>query len=362
MRKYDLENRFVLLQEEMPSDGGSSGGGASLESKLSDAFATGNSYEDLSPEVVMPEAVTAEDSKGPELGENNTQTTSTTTTSTSNDSWIWDEVKEVIGEEFVLPEGLEKLSSKEKFNVLKEYLGSKENDDDDFIQSYKEAKKAGIESPDDFIQMQMQEKAILNADDDSLLKYSFENAVDDKGNKKYKTEEIDEYIESLNAIQKTEKAKEIRKALLEERESQISNKKQEIATQRDEALKQWDTSRQENVAKTLEKFKDVKEVGGIPFTESDLQEFAPIFDKLTQYNPQTGRLYVDDYLQSDNDRIFKMMYLLHKSDKGEISKHISDVKESIKADVLKKMNITPNIQTQTSFSNSERVPNASDFF
>jgi hypothetical protein len=199
-------------------------------------------------------------------------------------------------------------------------------------------------------------------DNDFLFSY-LSVQKDGDGKVMYTEDEINEYINKLNPIERKDKVEALKSNLRAAQQKELQAKNAEAEAKRQEAFNSWDKNRQEMIKDTVKKMSLSDNIAGIPLTQSDLEEFVPIFDKMTQFNKETGQLYMDDFLQSNNENVFTALYLLHKSKKGDIEKHLSNVKESFKESILEKTGVKPNISGGSSATASgETIPTSSSFF
>jgi hypothetical protein len=232
---------------------------------------------------------------------------------------------------------------------------------DPFIKAYNIRKQEEGFELSSFLEEERTKQTIMSLDDNTFLNAYLKSLKSEDGKIKHSDAEITEYINKLNPIEKAEKVKQLKSELQKAQDSVLTERETAIAKKQEEAFTAWETSRQKSIEETTMRMSQIKEVAGIPITESDLQEFIPKFDKLTQFNKETGRLYMDDYLQSNNDTVFKMLFLMHKAEKGEIDKHISTVKQTVKDTLFEKLGIKPNITGASSSSGGIEAPTSKAF-
>ena len=287
----------------------------------------------------------------------------------ASDMWMWNELEtraKTNGTDWTVPEVIKtgkkedgtELTQQDRFNMFVENLekNKPQTQEDSFVAAYKAAKTNQDFDMNKFLQTEQQRQAIFSADDDTFLSAHLRSVKNADGTQKHAETDIEAYVQKLNSIEKSEKAEALRGQLRQSMEQENLAKASEANAQRTKVLEDWNNSRQTMLEATITEMASVKEIAGIPLTESDMADFLPVFDKMTQYNEKTGELYMDEYLQSNNSNVFKMLYLLHKADKGEIEKHVTNVKETIKEGIFQKMGIKPNISGSNSGAGGSSAP------
>lgn len=362
-----------------PEGQGGGGGTAapSIEQSLSNAFADKASSDVSLPE---PEAIAgtgqgasvqqATESTGTGNGTEQQQTVSST-------DWLYNELSERLSNgdnKFELPEELKtgktkegkELSTKEKFDSLLKIIYDNTNfdaDDDEFTSAYKaeKASKGDKFSMDEFIQKHNDRINIMKADNPTFMTKWLQSQTKEDGSRKHSDQDITDYINKLNPIELEEKVSQL-KSSIQKANSELANKN--MGANKEEAerkFNEWDTRRKEEVNKVINSAKSWKDIGGIQLAEGDIETFSPVFEKMTSYNPQTGNLYMEDYLQSNNDNVFKALYLMHLADTGGMMKYMSDLKEDVKSKILSKTGIRPNLSSGGLNESFEKAPTASQF-
>lgn len=377
----DLVKRCLMFMVMNIDGEGSSNAGApsdSIAGTLANAFAGDSMDANLIPDPDKPSNAADNNGQGNNGGSNGTGTDGNPTPpipqNTTTDMWMWNELKtraSSVDDQWDIPKEIATgkkedgtdLSQAERFEMFTDSVMklNAPKETDDFIQAYQAAKQGENFQLNSFIQEQQQKHAILNASDDVFLEAYLRSQKTEDGKAKHSDTDISDYISKLNSIEKSEKASALKTQLQAAQNAKVqeqinSNKERETAK-----LAEWENNRQLQLTQTLKSMASIKEIAGMPITESDLAEFEPIFDKMTQFNPKTGQLYMDEYLQSNNENVFKTLYLMHKADKGEIEKHVSNVKESIKEKILNRTGIIPNHQGGSAFGNSNQVPTDKSF-
>jgi hypothetical protein len=243
------------------------------------------------------------------------------------------------------------LTADEKFDLLLQtiYKYTKVNEDDtnsddDFIKEYKEQKTKEGFNFEKFIDSKKTQDNILKLEGKDFLVNYYSNIKNEDGTSKYSKDDLEDYISKLNKIQLEKEVEQLKGNYVKTKQENITKQEQEKQQKIKQQFDNWENDRKTKVNKISKMVSSLDKIGEIPFSESDKQEFNAIFDKLTQYNDKTGNTYLSDYLQSDETRLYKMLYLAHKIDSGEMSKHFSNIGIKIKEDILDKLGIKPNIQ------------------
>jgi hypothetical protein len=293
---------------------------------------------------------------------------------TNTDNWMWDEMQKRLStteNEWSIPEEITTgkksdgtdLTQEDRFNMFVENITkvTSEENTDSFLKAYNAAKKDENFSMNKFLVEEQQKQAIFAADDDTFLQAYLRSQKDDTNRQKHSDKEIQDYIAKLNSIEKSEKVTQLKGEINLAQDARVTEQEQAYNKKQKAQFDSWENNRLQQVTDTMQRMSTMNNIAGLPITESDIMEFQGVFDKMTQFNPKTQQLYMDDYLQSNNDNVFKMLYLLHKADKGEVAKHISNVKQTTKDDILNKTGIKPNIQGSSGQYKGEVAPDSKAF-
>lgn len=390
MRKKSLFNRSILGGQRQYNGEDQGGGGAntdapSIESTLSDVFAGKANSDVIIPEPdasIDDEGNAKLDDKGQPIVKEVVDTAGKGTPSadaTATDSnWFLAEMKTRLSsaeKPWEIPteittgkkaDGTD-MTPAEKFDaILKNIYDNTtfDDDDDDFIKSYKSEKAAAGDKFDEqaFITKQNDRVNILKADNPTFMTKWLQSQKNEDGTPKHSDDQIQDYVSKLNSIELDEKVATLKSQIQEHNKQYSQKSNEEITKQREQQLQEWDTKRQAEIAKVINEVKtNVKEIGGIPVTESDIQEFQPVFERMTSLNKETGNLYMDDYLQSSNQNVFNMLYLMHKVDSGGMANYFSNYKEDVKQQLLKRASITPNISHGSEQVGAGTLPTSKSF-
>lgn len=294
------------------------------------------------------------------------------------DNFMWEQLQKKLStedEQWEIPEAIKTgkkedgtdLTPEERYemfveNAVKTVQKTENPEQDDFMKAYQVAKQDKDFNMQEFLKQEEQKNAIFSSDDNTFLQAYLKSQKTEEGKQKHSDQEINDYINKLNSIEKTEKVTALKNELKKSQQLRVQQQEEAIQAKQKEAFDSWESNRQKLVKSTIERMSSIEDIAGIPITESDIKEFQPVFDKMTQFNPKTNQLFMDDYLQSNNENVFKMLYLLNKADSGEINKYISGVKQSTKDDILNKTGIKPNVQgSSTASRGNSKVPESTDF-
>lgn len=332
--KYDFLN--FNLQE---AEGQQSMGSADDISRLT---APEGSYED---DVVDDDTDTQD--KGDDAVETR-KTVETDTPATFTPSKDWELVKDLEG--FEMPKDITAENEKE---LLKPFI----------------AKKYGIEQPVLHpLAQQIQERAASNpnlslndliteasaqfvdptkmsTDEkiafDMYAKYGEYNAESNPDG--VTQEDIDEYIKGLSKIQKNEFAKAIEQSINAYNQKVMEDNK---LAQQAAYEKQYE-GMVENINKYITKLEQdvssIDNVFGIPVNQEDHKVYLEEFKRLSIPDKATGLRGIDEILSNDVT-LYKMYLLATKFGEEKVIEQITKGRESGKAELLKKLKITPVIK------------------
>lgn len=366
-----------FCQFEEPGEGG--GGGESVKENLTKAFA-----DKLEDGVIIPEV---EEEVGIKLEGEETPAAEVTKDKDGNtikkenieqdiQDEYWAEFKERVHTEdkpYELPKEIltgkkedgTPLSKKEKFDILLDHIYKNttfDNQDDEFIKSYRVARQDKDFDFNKFINETGQKNSVLNLEGKEFMTAMLKQEKNKDGGQKYTDKDIEDYIGKLTPIELDQKANELKASYKKQNEQFLNQQKESITAKQQEEFNKWEANRKKEVEQVTKEFEKLDNIGGLPISEADRKIFNPIFDKLTQHNPETGQLFMDDYLQSDNKSLYKALYVLHKIDTDGISKYIGELKNNLKSETLKKLNIKPNILNESNQQEfGEPAPKSSDF-
>ena len=294
------------------------------------------------------------------------------------DAWAWSKLKENYSSEenpFEIPKEImtgkkedgTDLSDKERFDLLVKTVSEKSTpkqsvDEDDFIRDYKLARASENFKKDEFIKSQMQREALFQLEDKSFYEVFLASQKKEDGTAKFSEQDIKDHLSKMNAIELEERVSGLKDKIKAQVEQNRIAKQQEIEQIKTKQFEEWDTNRKSMVSKTLEEAKALQSLAGLPIGEAEIKAFEPIFDHMTSFNPETGQLHLDDYLQSKNLNVFSALYLMHQIDGGGMEKHFSNMKEDIKAKILDKTGVKPNLQSMGGGSAMGiKAPSSSEF-
>lgn len=372
----ETAKRIFIPYLGIDQDGGQGGGAPAPEEMLRNAFA-GNSVP--AEDIPTPESFSQSNDNGGaphDPQHQQAEPSNQDTPAQATDNWLWEEMNERLAtknNEWKVSDAVisgkkedgTELSRQERFEMfvqdLQKTASPNEDVQDPFIKAYNIRKQEEGFELSSFLEEERTKQTIMSLDDNTFLNAYLKSLKSEDGKVKHSDAEITEYVNKLNPIEKAEKVKQLKSELQKVQDSVLAEREAALIKKQEESFNAWETSRQKSIEETTMRMSQIKEVAGIPITESDLQEFIPKFDKLTQFNKETGRLYMDDYLQSNNDTVFKMLFLMHKAEKGEIDKHISTVKQTVKDTLFEKLGIKPNITGASSSSGGIEAPTSKAF-
>jgi len=253
-----------------------------------------------------------------------------------------------INPEFVIDEGFEKMSDKDRFNYMKENLAptiETPTSDDPFIQSYLKAKEQGI-SAGDFQQQQNITETIksLPSRDFLIQNLTQENGANEQNPNGWSKEDIEAHVDGMNRIDMDLTANKRKEDIYKSIDVENEGYK---ATQVAKVKENSETANNGPIKDTIEKlFTDMgsaKDIGGIPHTSEDQAEFKKMFTDVVSLNPETGYPRTSELL-NDDKVLYEMMYLYHKANQkgnGGLKNFLSSFKEEYKQEILDKTRLSP---------------------
>jgi hypothetical protein len=255
------------------------------------------------------------------------------------------------------------ITEDDKFEILLDTIYkntefNNQEEEDDFVKEYKTNKK----NPDFDMKKWMDSKKssldIMSLNGKDFLKTIYANQKDETGKLKYSESDIETYLNKLSAIEMDKEVTNYKYSIQQRNKDYEQQQLSQQTEKQKKELEDWDKKRNLQVQKVINEMNKVKDIGGVPITESERKEFNTVFDNLTKYNPETGTTKMQEFLQSNETNLYKMMFLLHKVDSGSMKKYISEVKEGNKEKILEKLDIKPNIQQSANngFANSFPLP------
>lgn len=252
-------------------------------------------------------------------------------------------------EDFEIPEEVITGDQTAQFNFIKDHITKSIPEvNDEFVQAYQIAKKAGI-PPDEFVSLFNKDVDDPNLSSrDYLVKhYLKNNGKSDDNPDGWTREEIEAEVDSMTKFKQDLEAKQARSEAAKAKEASNTKIIDSLKTKYQAKVEKANKKVEADVPKLFESMKDLTEIGGIPHTEEDQNEFLPIFTELIKFNPETGKPRVNDYFHNDQT-LYKALWLLHKAEKegeGSIKTYLSTFKEDYKESILKdKTKIKPSKQ------------------
>lgn len=98
----------------------------------------------------------------------------------------------------------------------------------------------------------------------------------------------------------------------------------------------------ERIENTIKKNKDVKDAFGIELSDAEKVHADEAFRQYNKPNPETGKTPLQEMLEDDDMRYY--VTALINTGKSGIKGKLSDMKEKIKSDIIKKLGIEPEDQ------------------
>jgi hypothetical protein len=167
-----------------------------------------------------------------------------------------------------------------------------------------------------------------------------------KASNKYTEEQITDYVSKLNEVELEEKVKGMKTAYINainERDQQERNAiLGQFNNQNADVFKKEEAQNQEEIKRFIEKNTNNRKFHGIELSEADSAQFYKELPELIKRDPETRISKFDAYLQS-NEAYLNLLPLVWAAMNGKLPAVISEMKESLKAEIEKKAGITGNI-------------------
>ena len=350
------------LREEVLGDTAAGTGAASLDDRMA-SFLAGDDTVEFTKEEADPSLVVGSIVDDPAKIVPPAKSADVKSDIVNND-WFLSSLESELseeGNEFKLPDEIrtgktadgKELSQKERFDMLINIMKEEGSDDasasaadidDPFIKNYLDAKADPNFNQVEWLKNQRHNAEQLDLPSRELMEQTLRAEKGLDGNQRYTDEEIAKYLDGKSQIDIDKEADVVRGRIKTEFEQQ----QQTIKTQREQeyqnALKEWETNRDKRLGDLTAEMSTLNDIGGIPFSKADQEEYNVVFKELMEVNPKTGQPKIHDIL-ADDKNLYKAIYLLHKADKGQIRSFIGEVKNEVHKKVLSKTSIEPSRRT-----------------
>lgn len=288
----------------------------------------------------------------------------------------WDNLKKRLStddKEFEIPEFIKngkkedgsEITEEDKFNAFVETVYKntkyKDTEEDNFIQSYKEAKKEDNFNLQNFLKQHSEDTNFKNLNSEDKIKLHFSEQVDAENKRKYSDEDIEKFISAKSKIELDDLANNISEEREKIMKEELSKKNEKINEENEKIFKEWEKQREENLNEVINETLKFEDVGGIKVAKGEIEEFNKVFKHLMEYNPETRDLRLMDFLQSDNITLWKTLFLGHKMNSGGLQSYISSMKEELKNEFLEKTGVKPKESTSSNLG-IEKPPTAEGLF
>lgn len=136
-------------------------------------------------------------------------------------------------------------------------------------------------------------------------------------------------------------AEKIKSQIAKNRDALLENMQQQQIQQREQMVNNINKEREKYIKSSIDYFKGLNEVYGIPVSQSEKAEFSEAFRNLVTPD-ETGNAPLAKALQSD-ETLIKIAYMLSKGDQ-KFKEAIHKAKEGAKADWKQRLDPEPRIQ------------------
>lgn len=242
------------------------------------------------------------------------------------------------------------------YNFINETLNKKIQTEDPFINQYLEAKNKGLDY-NQFIEQKVQQQQLLDLSGKDFLTrlYKARNGKTEQNPNGYTDDAIQQHINKMSPIEVEEAASQYKTQLQENFNKAVP---QSAVVTNEDALRVSNDEAHKIADKLILNMSQRQEIGGIPHTQKDIEEFNPVFKDLVEKNPQTGKPRVQE-LFSDDKVLYDVLYLYHKLNNGGLRKYLSQFKESYKEEILDKTGLRPKTTGGQTYTYS--IPKSEDF-
>lgn len=251
------------------------------------------------------------------------------------------------------------LTKEEEFDLLVDNIIKhvEIQDDDPFIAAYKAEKAKPDFDQNKFFESYKSEADIFELPSKEYLTTVFKRQAEDEKNG-WTDDDINQYLGTKSKIEldmmasqhkQQNKAAMIEQARQREKENYQKNK--EAIDQR---VKDVNMRISSDADKLISKMITESSIGGVPHGQADIEEFTPFFKSMVSIDPATGKPPITQLLSND-ETLYKAMYLLFKADKGAIT----DYKEKFKQDILNKTGLSKRVEGGT--QRTVKVPTTEDY-
>lgn len=202
--------------------------------------------------------------------------------------------------------------------------------EDPFIQGY-------INTPPEerssFVASYNAVEGVLKMDADAGLKYVYQQEKNEKGERRYTDEEIEDDLKSRSKLQKDREWNELKAKINESRQPKQPTEAEILS-----AISEENARRMKILEPIMAEEDGLNEIYGIPYTPEMKESFKNAFSVLNSINKKTGNPIIYDFL-NDNNNLKDVIraYALTKDNK--LSAYLSDFKEDYKEKIIDSLDL-----------------------
>jgi hypothetical protein len=267
--------------------------------------------------------------------------------------------------DFVIDKGFDKMDDVTRFNYIKENMSPQQQpaSEDPFINSYLKAKEQGIE-PESFLEQRNIVNSIkeMSSKDFLIQDLKRENGVTEERPNGWSDDDISDYVENMNRIELDQVANKRKDGIYSQLDIENENyKSQQLEKIKSESIAANKGPINDTITKLFSDRASQKDIGGIPHTAEDQEDFKKMFTDVVSLNPETGYPRTRE-LFNDDKVLYDMLYLYHKANQkgnGGLKNFISTFKEEYKQEILDKTRLSP--REQGGSNQMVSIPEAGDF-
>lgn len=202
--------------------------------------------------------------------------------------------------------------------------------DDPFIRGY-------INTPPDqrssFVASYNAVENVLKMDADSGLKYIYQQEKDDKGERRYTDNEIEEDLKSRSKLQKDREWNELKARINAERQP-----KEPTDAEIQAAIAGENARRMKILEPIMAEEEAMKEVYGMEYTPEMKSNFKNTFEVMNSINKKTGNPIIYDFL-NDNNNLKDVIRAYALTKDNRLSAYLSDFKEDYKEKIIDSLDL-----------------------
>lgn len=239
-----------------------------------------------------------------------TQVENKSNTPVNNDvtAVVFDSLKKVFGDDYVAPEGVTSENLHEKL-IEETFKAYNESLPEEVREFYQHLQNGGTK--ENFNQEQTFDINKIPTDDLLVMSFSEDNLISDDNPDGMTKEQIENYVKNMDEMQKRMTAKQIRNSYNESKSAREEQQKIQQAEQFKQKVEGKNKENLQIIDNIVDKYKNVKDIYGLPVSQQQIQEFGKEFKEL-MLRDETGQSPAQKIIH-DDEAFFKLMFLASKA-------------------------------------------------